>query len=143
MKNKIRNYLLFLVARKECCTKELRDKANKRYPDNSTLIDEIIIDFINNKYVCDDRFLEIFVRDQFNQNYGARRIIQKLQMKGISGYKVNDELDKYDFYEKAKEIKEDRFGDIDDKIEFKELKKKKDYLIRRGFSFDEVKYAFD
>lgn len=143
METKIRNYLLFLVARKECCTKELRDKANERYPENEALIDEIIIDFIENKYVCDDRFLEIFVEDQFNQNYGKRRIIHKLQMKGITGYKVTDILDNFDFYEKAKEIKNDRFGEIDENIEFKELKKKKDYLIRRGFSFDEVNYAFE
>lgn len=141
MKSKIKNYFYFLLARKECSIKEIKDKGTKKYPNNENDVDEIICELINNNYLSDDRYMEMMVRSKYESNYGSIRIKMFLKEKGIYGDKLIEELDNYDFYEKAKEIRNNRFHNLDIS-DFKQLQKSKNYLLRRGFTYDEVSYAF-
>jgi regulatory protein len=146
----IQGYIMFLLARRDYSEKEIRTKSNERFesPEDvindraEDLIEDVIASFIEKKYISDERFTESFVHYKYEEGYGKVRLKNEMRTtKGISDDMMNIEFEKYDWFERAKDIKQKKYGDEIEE-DYKTLNKQKQHLLRRGFSFDEVAYAF-
>lgn len=74
------------------------------------------------------------------KGYGENKIKQELKYKGLE---YNDELlEKFDFFEIAKEYKIKKYG-IKKLEDYNEINKQKQHLLSRGFNFDQVNYALE
>ncbi|WP_067223962.1 regulatory protein RecX [Marinomonas gallaica] len=138
-----KNYALWLLGAREHSTKELQQKLfRKGY--ESEIIDQTLLYLTELNYLSDQRFAEAFSRSRASKPLGKQRIMNELRMKGIG-----DELAKQaiasleaDWFELALELKQRKFGDAPER-DFKAKAKQTRYLVYRGFSFDEVKYAIE
>ena len=138
----IEGYFMYFIARRDYSIKELVTKGHQKYEDASDEIDTVINNYIQNGYIDEERMTESFVRMKFNDRYGEVRIKMDLKQKGINSELIFFELEKYDWFESAFNLKEQKYGE-EIESDYKILQKQKNYLIRRGFSFDQVNYAFE
>ena len=141
---KIRNYMYYLLGIKDYTEKELKNKVYNKFENIDEENLKEIIDYLKEcNYIDDKEYCRIYIRQKFNSGYGWSRIKGDLiYKKEIKEEIFKEEYHSYDWFESAKEIKERRYKDK--KFEdYKEKKKAINYLLRRGFSFDEVQYAFE
>lgn len=141
LKKYFHNYFGYILGFQDYSLKELQDKGYKKHSEKTHIVDEVLDFFVEKKYVSDERYAEIYTRSKHNNGYGSIRIKMELKNKGICSSFISEELDKFDFYERSKEVKLNKYGE-DVPSDFKVLKKQKDYMLRRGFTMDEVNYAF-
>jgi regulatory protein len=141
---RIRNYIYYLLGIKDYTEQEIRKKVNDRFEEVDLKELNKIINYLKeNNYIDDESYVKSFVSSKFNSGYGWNRIIQDLKYKkGLKDDDFNFLKEEYDWFEKAKEVKLKRFGE-DISIEYKEMNKQKNYILRRGFSMEEVNYAFE
>ncbi|RDL42641.1 RecX family transcriptional regulator [Marinomonas piezotolerans] len=137
------NSALWILGAREHSEKELRDKlARKGF--SETEIHDAIVRLLEYNYLSDERFASSFARSRASKPLGKQRILNELRMKGINddaAKKAVDELDA-DWFELALQLKQKKFG-IAVTNDYKEKSKQTRYLVYRGFSFDEVKYAIE
>lgn len=94
--NDIRNYGFRLLAKREYSVCSLTEKLAKRFPESQDDISNIVADFVEKKFLSDERFTEIFVEDKINlKMWGPRKIALELSRKGI-----DDALSKKIIFEK-------------------------------------------
>ena len=89
----------------------------------------------------DGRFAELLVRSRANNGYGPLRIRAELGMHGLDRDIVTAAMDAYDgdWTENARDLARRRFpGRLEDRAI---QRKAADFLIRRGFSGDQVRAA--
>ncbi len=135
------DYLYFLLSKQDYSEKELRFRLKDRKQLDDDTIEHIISEFKKNNYINDNRMLENFVYSKSESFYGAKMIKQKAIQKKLNIDNIDTFLENIDFFKKAKEYKVNLFGE--EKTEdFKTINKQKQKLLRRGFSFDEVNFAF-
>lgn len=81
-----------------------------------------------------------FVEKRMRKGYGLQKIRQEVRQKG---YLFNDEMyEDLDFFEAAKEYKLKKYG-TGNPEEYKDLNKRKQHMLSRGFSFEEITYAME
>lgn len=136
------DYLYFLLGKQDYSEKELRFRLKDRKNLDDKSIDYLINEFKKSNFINDDRMLENFVYSKSESFYGSQMIKQKAIHKQLNIDNIDTFLENIDFFEKAKEYKINKFGENNPE-DFKLLNKQKQKLLRRGFSFDEVKYAFE
>ncbi len=136
------DYLYFLLGKQDYSEKELRFRLKDRKNLDDKSIDYLINEFKKSNFINDDRMLENFVYSKSESFYGSQMIKQKAIQKQLNIDNIDTFLENIDFFEKAKEYKINKFGENNPE-DFKLLNKQKQKLLRRGFSFDEVKYAFE
>jgi regulatory protein len=100
------------------------------------LVDESIID--------EARYTESYIRSRAGRGFGPERIKLELKERGIStedsaGF-LQDET--YDWFEMALTAYQKKYGESKGK-DFKELVKRRHFLMQRGFNHDQIKYAMD
>lgn len=137
------NHALLLLSQREHSTKELQQKLTQKGYDADS-IQQVTRHLIELNYLNDARFAEVFCRNRAAKPYGKQRIQTELRMKGIDDETVKQVFQHtdIDWYELARELKSRKFGDTVAK-DFKEKSKQTRYLLYRGFSYDEVKYALE
>ncbi len=89
----------------------------------------------------DARFAELLVRSRANNGYGPLRIRAELGMHGLDRDTIAAAMDDYDgdWTESARDLARRRFpGRLDDRAI---QRKAADFLLRRGFSGDQVRAA--
>lgn len=136
-----KNYALWLLGAREHSTKELQQKlARKSYEQD--IIDSTISYLLEYNYLSDERYAEAFCRSKAAKPLGKQRILNELRMKGIAEELAKQALNslEVDWFELALELKQRKFG-VSVEKDFKARAKQARYLVYRGFSFDEVKYA--
>lgn len=131
---------LGLLVRREHSRKELARKLAARgveAEDAQAAVDRMTAE----GWQDDGRFAELLVRSRANNGYGPLRIRAELSMHGLDRDIVTAAMDAYDgdWTENARDLARRRFpGRIEDRAI---QRKAADFLIRRGFSGDQVRAA--
>tara|TARA_B100000073_G_scaffold335475_1_gene329144 strand:- start:1269 stop:1715 length:447 start_codon:yes stop_codon:yes gene_type:complete len=141
---KVKSYAFWLLGLKDFTEQELKDKIIKKYEKVDLEELEKIIQYLKESgYVNDEEYAKSFIRSKYNQGYGWIRIKGDLvYKKNIKEHLFSEEKNNYDWFELAKEVKTRKYKEKEFS-DFKEKQKAMNYLIRRGFSYEEVEYAFE
>ena len=126
-------------AYQERTQQEVRDKLY-RYGLHQEEVENIIIEFIEEGFINEERYAVSFARGKFNQNkWGKLKIDYGLKQKGISPYcrdKALSELDIEDYKRTIENLidrKNSQLGDVDLYIRKNKIAM---YLISKGFEKD-------
>ena len=122
--------------RREHSQLELLTKLQIKGFDISAINDSLLI-LIEQNYQSDERFSEAFILMRYNQGKGPLKIASELKQRGINKFN----LDVFDWFKLAKEVRNKKFGDTPPQ-DFKDQAKQKRFLQSRGFGFDEINEAF-
>ncbi len=143
---KINNCALRILGRREFSVFELKEKLNKKFPDQKECIDTLLISFKEKDWVSDIRFSEVFIKDQIIKKQGPRKIEMKLFKKGITSELMTESLNK--FYPENKQIPIAQYLGLRKKDEILRRKPKiadfeldgkvNQFLIGRGFGYDVI-----
>ena len=136
---KARASALASLSMREHSTKELRDKLiRKGYETES--IDIIILECLNNNYLNDQRFAEIFWRSRSNKGFGPNKILMELKFKGVSTIIAQESAlqPELDFFEVVKKMYLKKYKNAEIK-DYKDKVKRQNYLYQRGFNNDEIR----
>jgi len=136
-----RQLALNLLARREHSRLEIAQKLTKAGFSNEE-IQPILDDFIKRDWLNENRFVEMFVRNRFNQGYGPLRVRYDLQQRGISGEIIINALEIYrhEWADSAKNLRIRRFGETlptTSQLKAKQMR----FLSNRGFLPDHIRYA--
>ena len=93
---KIMSYAVRLLSRRRYAVNELKKKLLQKFgseemtPETRSAIEKTIARLVELKYLNDDEFVALFIRDQLlRKAQGARVIAQKLKQKGIDAEIIN------------------------------------------------------
>jgi len=102
---------------------------------NVSIIEEVVNEFVTNEWICDKKFVESFLNMK-GHLYGKLRLSFELRKLGISEELIKERLEENSSLdlEKARILLDKKFSD--NASSFKDKIKQRDFLIRRGFSFD-------
>lgn len=98
-------YIIYLLSRRDYSEQELRQKMiQKSYLENE--IEQAIYDAQSNNWQSDERFCESYIRYRSSAGFGAKKIQQELQMKGVSNKIISQKLDEseIDWYNLAQKV---------------------------------------
>ena len=116
--------------------KKLTDFANIDSCDKfcEIIIEDIIDDLKEKNWLSDERVVSTYLNLK-GKLYGEKRIWIELKKIGIDDYVIQKMLENFDFcdHEKAKLLLSKKFKG--QATSFKEKIKRRDYLMRRGFSY--------
>jgi len=135
------NKALDFLSRREHSQKEIKLKLQKKFK-NSEEIDEVIDKLVANNIINDTRFTEHYINSRKRRGFGSKKISYELLSKGINESIINSVLGNMDDWkELAKKEFNKRYkeGPSDD---FKTRSKQKNFLLNRGFSFEEIESVF-
>ncbi len=137
----IRNAAIALLARREYSRAELTRKLGPRVEVEALLV-RVLDQLEQDGYQSDQRFAEVFVRSRLGSGYGQMRIRQELQRKGIARERIEQVLldQEADSRQLAQACHQRRFGESKP-ADQKEYAKRMRFLVNRGFSFDDARYA--
>ena len=135
-KSKCYSAALKMLMRREHSKLELLKKLQvKGYDDD--VISNSISRLAEEDYQSDARFAEDFIQMRFNQGKGPVKIVSELKIKGVNSFDLNP----FDWFQSAKEIRQKKFGDAAS-LDYKEIAKQKRFLQSRGFNLDQINAAF-
>ena len=135
-KNRCYSAALRMLMRREHSQLELLTKLQTNGFDISAINDSLLI-LIEQNYQSDERFSEAFILMRYNQGKGPIKIASELKQRGINKFN----LDVFDWFKLAKEVRNKKFGDTPPQ-DFNDQAKQKRFLQSRGFGFDEINEAF-
>ena len=135
-KNRCYSAALRMLMRREHSQLELLTKLQAKGFDISAINDSLLI-LIEQNYQSDERFSEAFILMRYNQGKGPLKIASELKQRGINKFN----LDVFDWFKLAKEVRNKKFGDTPPQ-DFNDQAKQKRFLQSRGFGFDEINQAF-
>lgn len=128
-----------MLARREHSRKELHQKLISRNFDE-TAVEQTLLDLTQERLLCDERFVEAFVRSKVNKGQGPLRIRQELSEHGIANELITDYLEGQQWLSLAVEVRQRRFGS-QLPGEYKERAKQMRFLQYRGFSSEHINGA--
>jgi len=139
----IRHKLTRLLSRREHSQTELRKKLADLEM-SSELVDDTIVQFAKKDIQSDIRYADAVVRGAYRKGKGPVFIERTLYNHDIDIHLVrtlvNDES--FDWFESSKAVRVKRFGDeLPDDWAFKQ--KQMRFLQYRGFTQEQIKYAFE
>lgn len=132
------NYAVWLLARRNYHSHELASRLRDRKNAKEAEINEILQKLANLKYIDDQYFLQIFIRDQLARKpQGARMIKQRLFQKKIFDDRIDQVLEaeygnEFDHAEKAL-LRKAKIG------QKKDYQKIYRFLCSRGFKYETIK----
>jgi regulatory protein len=135
------NKALDLLSRREHSQKEVILKLQKKFK-NSEEIYEVIEKLVANNIINDTRFTEHYINSRKRRGFGSKKISYELLSKGINESIIDSTLSNMDDWKELakKEFnKKYKDGPSDD---FKIRSKQKNFLLNRGFSFEEIESVF-
>ncbi|MCG6873086.1 MAG: recombination regulator RecX [Gammaproteobacteria bacterium] len=130
-----------LLARREHSRSELVRKLKQRgfsAPEVGAALDRLADEGLQS----DARFAEALTLARQQHGYGPRRIVWELREKGVGDEMIAAHVDSSDsvWAESAREQREKRFG-TQPAADVRERKRQTDFLVRRGFTGDQVRRA--
>lgn len=135
-KTKVLKYVIY----KKRTENEIRRKFDNEIEQD--MLDDIIEDLKENKYISDDQYVERAINEYIAlKNMSLKQIKYKLQAKGISNYLIEDYFSKNSESLKEYEIKSanniitKKYDDSPEEII--------QNLLKKGFEYDNVKEALE
>jgi SOS response regulatory protein OraA/RecX len=150
-RDEARNRLLFRISRRETCQFDAL-KLLKRHHYTPEIIDSLMSEFTEKKWIDDNRYFRALVRELSLRGKGPRFIVQKLKEKQIRVElrAIEEELTAQNLGDEDSQSarllarKFQRLTPSSDKQEqFKIRQKAMGFLVRRGFSIEAAKRAFE
>lgn len=142
LKQKLKNYVLWLLGRQEYSRRELTQKLQQREATDEFI--ENLLDWCEkHNFINEQRYCEGFVRKHIFKCHGLKRIQSEAMSKGINRAlleTVVDELE-IDWFELAQEAYNKKYSTTPVDLEYKEKAKRVRYLMYRGFSYDQINFA--
>jgi regulatory protein len=143
--SKARNKAFKLLSYRERTIKEIEDRLEKKEFEEKVI--KAVVDFLlDNDYLNEERFAEMWIRSRKNNHPRGRKLIYKeLKNKGVNQKIINNALDKYlskeEEIEMAKYLKDKwlRRRTEEDSSSYK----LKNYLANKGFRYDLVYQVTD
>ncbi len=136
---KARASALASLCMREHSVKELSEKlSRKEYKQES--IETVIKECLDNNYLNDERFSEIYWRSRARKGFGPNKITQELKFKGISSSLSvkTKKQEALDFDEVVQRVYEKKFKGKPI-LDFKDKAKRQSYLYQRGFSMELIR----
>ncbi len=140
-------YALWLLGAREYSVARLRQKCTEKYPEQPEEIEILINNFVQNKFLDDERFCEVMIRSEIRKGNGKPKILQKLLQKGVEMPLAKTQCDAliantdlfdpaWTLAEKKKIQIERKYPDLSD---YEKRNKLTQYLAGRGYSYDLIK----
>lgn len=127
-----------LLAMREHSVSEMRRKLADK-SENHEIIEAVIDDLQQRKYLSDERFTESFIRSRRNRGIGPIKIKSELKAKGINNVLIQDKLNLESavWFDLALEQYKKKFADspVED---YKSWSKRARFLQGRGFTMDQI-----
>jgi regulatory protein len=141
-KQKLKNYVLWLLGRQEYSKKELAQKL--RMKDASEDYIEQLLSWCESLgYIDEKRYCESFLRRQINKGLGLKRVLAEATNKGVDRAQLMAliEEQEIDWFELALETYQRKYGLGDKQFDYKEKAKRVRYMMYRGFGYEEINFA--
>ena len=139
--NKVREYLIGLLSRRDHARNELRDKARKKdFP--SEIVEQILDELTEKKYLNNLLFAKKFTRDKFEFNkWGKNKIRTELYKIGISESDINIALQEISLNDATDKIQTLVKKNKRKFLRTEPIKRKKkifDFLLRKGYDSNNI-----
>ena len=134
---------LRLLVRREHSERELCFKLERREFD-AAVIDAVLAQLVDEGYVSNARFAEVFVRSRHERGTGPLRIRAELRDRGVEESLVEDAFRELaaDWFDAACRQRDKRFGATPPQ-DFRERARQMRFLQQRGFSGEQARAAMD
>lgn len=134
MNRVVKNYSIYLLAKKDYFKKELKNKLESIFYDKK-IVDGILLELEEKGYICDKDLVQQYINS--HKKYSRKKIEFELILKGIKSEVFKPFLDS---------SKENEFDEIKRVIEKNPeipLEKKITSLLRKGFQYKDIKVILD
>ncbi len=143
-KDVFRKKLLVFCNYRERCQKEFIDKMwELKIPREWQ--DELILEFIQEGILNEERFARALVRGKFRMNgWGRVRIRMLLKNHGILESLISTaflEIDDEDYLEEAVKLYRKKLRELKGTLDFENRKRCQNYLMQRGFEYEIIRQA--
>jgi regulatory protein len=141
-KQKLKNYVLWLLGRQEYSKKELTQKLKAKQADDE-FIEQLLARCESLGYIDENRYCESFLRRQINKGLGLNRVLAEAGNKGVDRALLMQliENQEIDWFELALEAYIRKYTSTPEKLDYKDKAKRVRYMMYRGFGYDEIDYA--
>ena len=130
----IYNKALDLVSRREHSRHELMQKLDKRYPETSPIIEEVLDKLEGNKILDDERFAEMYLNSRARKGFGPKKIEMELYSKKVDSMLIDNAIEAYESWtENAENELKKKFKGVEP-TDYNSKMKQKQFLFNRGFS---------
>ena len=130
----IYNKALDLVSRREHSRHELMQKLDKRYPNTTPIIEDVLDKLETNKILDDERFAEMYLSSRARKGFGPKKIEMELHSKKVDSFFISNAVEAYESWlENAQRELKKKFKD-QKPTDYQSKMKQKQFLFTRGFS---------
>ena len=138
----IYNKALDLLSRREHSRKELYLKLTKRFESRENI--NLTLDRLEeNNLLSDSRFAEEYVQARRRKGFGPIKITVELQNRGVNESLIFNEIQRFDdWVSLARKSFKKKFP-YGPSSDLKELQKQKNFLVNKGFSFNEIESVLE
>lgn len=123
---------------REHSVQELQDKLSNK-TDSPELVEEVMIFLLDNDYVSDARFAEVFVRSRAKKGQGPIKIRADLKNKGVKSQLIDEHLDQNSavWFDSAADVYQKKFksAPVED---YQTWTKCARFLQSRGFTMEHI-----
>ena len=128
------NKALDLVSRREHSRHELMQKLDKRYPNTTPIIEDVLDKLEINKILDDERFAEMYLNSRARKGFGPKKIEMELHSKKVDSFFISNAVEAYEnWLENAQRELKKKFKD-QKPTDYQSKMKQKQFLFNRGFS---------
>jgi len=128
------NKSLDLVSRREHSRHELMQKLDKRYPNTTPIIEDVLDKLETNKILDDERFAEMYLSSRARKGFGPKKIEMELHSKKVDSFLISNAVEAYESWlENAQRELKKKFKD-QKPTDYQSKMKQKQFLFTRGFS---------
>ena len=128
------NKALDLVSRREHSRYELMQKLDKRYPNTTPIIEDVLDKLETNKILDDERFAEMYLNSRARKGFGPKKIEMELNSRKVNSLFISNAIEAYETWlENAQKVLKKKFKD-QKPIDYQSKMKQKQFLFSRGFS---------
>lgn len=141
-KQKLKNYVLWLLGRQEYSRKELTQKLRMKDADDD-FIEQLLSWCESLGYIDEHRYCESFLRRQINKGLGQKRVLAEATNKGVDRAQLMAliEEQEIDWFELAQQTYQRKYGVGEKQLDYKEKAKRVRYMMYRGFGYEEINFA--
>ena len=128
------NKALDLVSRREHSRYELMQKLDKRYPNTTPIIEDVLDKLETNKILDDERFAEMYLNSRARKGFGPKKIEMELNSRKVNSLLISNAIEAYESWlDNAQKVLKKKFKD-QKPVDYQSKMKQKQFLFSRGFS---------
>jgi len=123
------------LMRREHSQLQLQQKLKLRFPEETTLIDEVIAVLAEENYQSEDRFADAYLHSRMLRGNGPKKITYELKLRGVKAEIIEAAFARasVDWQALRETTRQKKFGADPLPKEFLEKAKQLSYLQQRGF----------